>query len=60
VKIIIEIYKEKYCTSPKIVFKDSYTELDSLNKISLLSSIEKEVAAHKKEVANSYFKSMTT
>ena len=59
-KIIIEIYKEKYCASPKIIFKDSYTELDTLNKISLLSNIEKELAAHKKEAANSYFKNMTT
>jgi hypothetical protein len=60
VKILIEIYKEKYCASPKIIFKDSYTELDNLNKISLLSNIEKELAAYKKEAADSYFKKMTT
>ena len=58
-EILIEIYKEKYRNAPKIIFKDSYKELDTLGKLSLLSSVEKELAGYKRELTESFFKKMT-
>jgi len=58
-EILIEIYKEKYRSSPKIVLRDSYKELDTLGKLSLLSSVEKELAGYKRELTESFFKKMT-
>ncbi len=58
-EILIEIYKEKYRSSPKIILRDSYKELDTLGKISLLSNIEKELSSYKRELTESFFKKMT-
>tara|TARA_Y100000310_G_C20364592_1_gene660576 strand:- start:79 stop:273 length:195 start_codon:yes stop_codon:yes gene_type:complete len=58
-EILIEIYKEKYRSSPKIILRDSYKELDTLGKLSLLSTVEKELASYKRELTESFFKKMT-
>jgi|ETNvirome_2_1000_1030626.scaffolds.fasta_scaffold03347_2 hypothetical protein len=58
VEILIEIYKEKYRSAPKIIFKDSYKELDTLTKLSLLSNVEKELGSYKKELTESFFQKM--
>jgi len=58
-EILIEIFKEKYRSSPKIVLRDSYKELDTLGKLSLLSTVEKELASYKRELTESFFKKMT-
>jgi len=56
VEILIEIYKEKYRSAPKIIFKDSYKELDTLTKLSLLSNVEKNWVVIKKNLPNLFFK----
>ena len=60
VKILIEIYKEEYRSAPKIVFKESYDELDTLSRLSIIENTIKELKGYRKELGNSLFKKLTT
>ena len=42
-KILIEIYKEEYRSAPKIIFKESYNELDTLARLGIVEDIIKEL-----------------
>ncbi len=59
-KILIEIYKEEYRSSPKIIFKESYDELDTLSRLSIVEDIIKELKSYRKELGNSLFKKLTS
>ena len=60
VKILIEIYKEEYRSAPKIVFKESYDELDTLSRLSIIENTIKELKGYRKELGNSLFKKLST
>ena len=59
-KILIEIYKEEYRSAPKIIFKESYDELDTLSRLSIVEDIIKELKSYRKELGNSLFKKLTS
>ena len=59
-KILIEIYKEEYRSAPKIVFKESYDELDTLSRLSIIENTIKELKGYRKELGNSLFKKLST
>ena len=59
-KILIEIYKEEYRSAPKIVFKKSYDELDTLSRLSIIENTIKELKGYRKELGNSLFKKLST
>ena len=59
-KILIEIYKEEYRSAPKIVFKESYDELDTLSRLSIIENTIKELKGYRKELGNSLFKKLTS
>ena len=60
VKILIEIYKEEYRSAPKIIFKESYNELDTLARLGIVEDIIKELKGYRKELGNSLFKKLAT
>ena len=60
VKILIEIYKEEYRSAPKIIFKESYDELDTLSRLSIIENTIKELKGYRKELGNSLFKKLAT
>lgn len=60
VKILIEIYKEEYRSAPKIIFKESYDELDTLSRLSIIENTIKELKGYRKELGNSLFKKLST
>ena len=59
-KILIEIYKEEYRSAPKIIFKESYDELDTLSRLSIIENTIKELKGYRKELGNSLFKKLAT
>ena len=59
-KILIEIYKEEYRSAPKIIFKESYDELDTLSRLSIIENTIKELKGYRKELGNSLFKKLST
>ena len=60
VKILIEIYKKEYRSAPKIIFKESYDELDTLSRLSIIENTIKELKGYRKELGNSLFKKLST
>ena len=60
VKILIEIYKEEYRSAPKIIFKESYDELDTLSRLSIIENTIKELKGYRIELGNSLFKKLST